>query len=109
MVHFRSAFDAQVTLGRDSGGNESDDFWVAYIQVAYQFDSRGDGDNKRIKSISGLSNAGPDVADDFITPRSVPRGGQASMIFLETATDLDRNKEMLHREPCLTKWDTNSG
>ncbi len=27
------AIDAQLNLGRSSGGNESDDFWVVYVQV----------------------------------------------------------------------------
>ena len=73
---------------RGSSGNESDDFWVAYIAIAYQFDNNEDNDPQGEREVTvGVSDTFG-RADD-LSSGILPRGGNGSIIFLETMKDGD--------------------
>lgn len=87
-------FVDQIDLGRDSGNAESDSFWVAYIQLAYQPKTSNDRDPDTDRGIL------PDETDLGVTPdvlaidviptdcSGVPRGAHGSLLFLEAIRDV---------------------
>lgn len=84
---------AQINAGRGAV-NESDDFWVVYVQLDYQPDVRfdGDPDTELLNAIYGLTYQNPstDVTDSVTGSASVPKGSNASLVFLESTKDVDR-------------------
>jgi len=85
----RGTFENQISLGRNSAPNESDDFWVVYVQIGYQPDSTADGDpDSETMFVGGLTvtDNGNDLTNDVTNP-NVPKGAEASIVFLETMRD----------------------
>jgi len=88
------AFAAQVRDWWDSGGNESDDYWITYVQLGYQPDVGRDYDPDRETSrpLFGATDANPrsDVTDNATGVADVPRGGEHTILYLETIRDYAR-------------------
>jgi hypothetical protein len=78
----------QLNLGIDSLGNESAGFWVAYVQLAYQGDTKYDNDPVGGSADGGVTLA-PDMANRIRSCGDVPIGSNGSLIFLETSMDMD--------------------
>jgi len=76
----------QINLGRSSGANESDNFWVAYVQVAYQPEALTDFDPNTESSTGGYTIVNGDT-DDVSSSAGVPIGGDGSLVFIETMRD----------------------
>lgn len=81
--------DAQLTLGWDSELAESDEFWVVYVQFAYQGAADVDDDPNSESTLAGVSLVF-NATDDVTGAAGVPDGGYGSLLFLETQTDSDR-------------------
>jgi hypothetical protein len=84
---------------RGSKGNESDNFWVAYVVFAYQFANREDNDPQGERTVTGGISDSFGRADDLSA--GVPRGGNGSIIFLETLRDGDADPR--------SKWNPPTG
>lgn len=80
---------AQIALGRNSGGDERDDFWVIYVQVGYQQDPVRDKDPDGEDAVTGVTPAYA-TADSTTNSAGVPRGGDGTIIFQETSRDADQ-------------------
>ena len=79
---------SQINSGRSSGLNESDNFWVVYIQVAYQPDGLEDSDPDTEDSTGGYTP--PYIngkTDDVTSSADVTRGADGSLLFIETVRD----------------------
>jgi hypothetical protein len=88
-----SSFTPQLELGQNSTtpGIESDGFWVVYLQLAYQGGVTEDVDPDNESIIVGITDLDEATAsNDATSEASVPRGGQGSLVFLESARDADR-------------------
>ena len=97
-----AAVQAQLALGQQScrndntagtDCNESDGFWIVYLQMAYQHTTNQDHDPDVEAATSGFTHAFLGLIDDV--PRDcsgVPVGGTGSLIYLETARDHDRSQ-----------------
>lgn len=80
---------AQIDGARDSKNSESDDFWVVYVQLGYQYDidycwdppDATTGAAGGITVLFGITNTAS-------SRESVPRGGNGSIIFLEAIRDV---------------------
>ncbi len=85
--------DKQINLGRNSDPNESDAFWVIYLQIGYQSDVNTDGDpnSEFILPNQAVTGATPSFgsADDIASCAGVPRGGEGSLVYIETSRDVD--------------------
>lgn len=82
---------AQIDLGLESASDERDDFWVVYIQGAYQGASTNDWDpNGEAGSPSGLTRTGVTNND----PNTAPSGGIGTVIFAETIRDKRNSTEV---------------
>lgn len=85
---------AQINLGRNSGSNESDNYWVTYIQLGYQggisVDRDPDVDPGIIDPGTDLGRTPVFGSADTIPGdcTGVPRGGDGSVIYLESVRDL---------------------
>jgi hypothetical protein len=84
----------QLNIGRNSGSAESDNFWISYVQIAYQpgtdTDRDPDTDRKLIPDDTDLGVT-PDVeAIDVVLPNcsNVPRGAVGSFLFQEVIKDI---------------------
>jgi hypothetical protein len=88
--------EAQIDLGINSISSETDsnvrgrdDFWVVYLQIAYQGDSGSDddpaGDSPNIEQGITLSLTNNKLITSQNDP--VPIGGQGSLIYIETLAD----------------------
>ena len=81
----------QYLLGVDSDVNERDDFWVVYIQLAYQGDEKHDNDPAVEKDVPlGVTYANQ-TKDDVKGETQVPTGGHCSLLFLETIKEEQGN------------------
>lgn len=85
--HTTNAVLDQLSLGINSLGNESREFWVVYSQLAYQGDTNDDNDP--VRSANGGVTLNPDMADRIRSCADVPIGSNGSLIFLETSRDFD--------------------
>ncbi len=91
---------AQIGQGQDSGSSESNDFWVSYVQIAYQGDSIKDADPNFALTDDDKDVAGqtPAVTNDSVSNSSqVPLGGQGSLVYIETLSDYFRNRGFSER------------
>jgi hypothetical protein len=78
----------QINLGRTSGTNESDSFWVAYVQIGYQPEAIEDSDPD-VEDATGAytpryTNG---TTDDVTSSAGVTRGADGSLLFIETMRD----------------------
>jgi hypothetical protein len=76
--------DAQINYGQNAVG--SDSFWVCYIQLAYQGDVTEDNDVDEEGATGGITLAFG-LSDNTTSELDVPRGADASLIFLEVMSD----------------------
>lgn len=83
--------DIQVARGRNSGPDESDAFWIVYVQLAYQGGVSIDNDPNS-ESAEGGATVSLGHADSITSVTEVPRGGNGSLIYLETAADDERSE-----------------
>ena len=83
-----AAIENQTNLGRNSGGNESDNFWVVYLQIGYQGDLTQDCDPYTEGSTGGIT-VQYGVVDDVTNSSGVPQGGQGSHVYVEASRDGD--------------------
>jgi len=74
--------DTQIETYRDSKGNESDDFWVSYLQLSYQ--GVADNDPNLTRYSRGLNEFGGTGGVTIHT-------GVGSLLFMETMRDVDAN------------------
>lgn len=76
-----------INNARNSGGNEADDFWVVYLQIAYQGARVMDNDPSSEIARLGVTPIFGD--EDFLvtTPCKVPQGGVGSLVYLEVQKD----------------------
>lgn len=83
-----AAINTQLNRGRNSGANESDNFWVVYLQLGYQGDLAQDIDPATEPATSGATTQIGSV-DDVTSSAGVVTGGQGSLIFVEGSRDGD--------------------
>jgi hypothetical protein len=91
----------QINLGRESDSNEADDFWVVYIQIAYQGSSNRSHDpnfaqNEDDTDVAGQTSVSG-VTNSVTSSAGVPRGGLGSLIYVETLTDYFRYRQVNER------------
>lgn len=88
------AVEDQTRRWKNSGNDERDDFWVAYIQLAYQGKLDNDNDPNSEKARFGVSGFGS-VDDDPPTDPMIPYpdGKDGALLYMETMTDGDRQEE----------------
>ncbi len=80
--------DDPINNARNSGDNEADDFWVVYLQIAYQGARAADNDPVSENPTLGITSRNLGVADFFVTkPCQVPQGAVGSLIYLEAIKD----------------------
>lgn len=83
----------QLSLGRNSGSNEADNFWVAYFQIAYQpeiyFDRDPDTDRDLIAVPSTLGITPASSLIDIVPSNcsNMPIGGHGTFVFQEVIRD----------------------
>lgn len=96
--------DQQINNNRGSNTAESDDFWVIYIQVAYQRSNEADCDPNDEDCAGGFTNGLASQAKDVIRnyENEMPAGSQGSLIFIETMKDFDENHPTETREFRIT-------
>lgn len=83
----------QFNLRRDSRDLEGDDFWVVYVQIAYQGDLAEDIDGDYTPDGYPIGTGGitVDAAKDVVSGElDVPRGGDGSLVFLEVSRDMEK-------------------
>ncbi len=79
-----NAVVSQIESGRNSGPNESDSFWVLYVQVTYQGPQARDCDpNTENATVGQTPSYGS--TNDVTNSAGVPQGGQGSLVALETS------------------------
>lgn len=79
--------DDPINNARNSEGNEADDFWVVYLQIAYQGARLKDNDPSSESATFGVTPS-PGSADFFVTrPCEVPQGGFGALVYLEIQKD----------------------
>ncbi|MFN0139789.1 MAG: cohesin domain-containing protein [Pyrinomonadaceae bacterium] len=80
---------SQIDLERESCSTERDDYWVAYVQGAYQGATGADwdADGEPVSSTGGSPNP---VGDSDNEPNIARQGGLGSLIYLETVRDKTR-------------------
>jgi len=83
-----AAINSQLNLGRNSGSNESDNFWVVYVQIGYQGDLTQDIDPATEPATAGATTQFGSV-DDVTSSAGVVTGGQGSLVFIESSRDGD--------------------
>ncbi|MGH9948282.1 MAG: hypothetical protein ACRD6X_13950 [Pyrinomonadaceae bacterium] len=81
--------DGQIDLGRYTNSGENDDFWVAYIQIAYQHSIQEDCDPNL--TCTGGVTVGSGSVNDVSNESSVPTGSQGSLLYIEVMRDADLN------------------
>jgi hypothetical protein len=83
-----ASVDSQLNLGRNSGGNENDGFWIVYLQIDYQGGLTSDTDPATDSPTGGATTV--IGSTDLVTSAAgVPQGGQGSLIFIEASRDGD--------------------
>jgi hypothetical protein len=82
--------DTQLNLGRSSGSNEGNDFWVVYLQIGYQGDPVEDVDPGTEQANGGITTA-LGTTDDVTSSAGVPQGGEGSLVYVESSRDGDLN------------------
>jgi hypothetical protein len=80
-------------LGRDSGNHERDDYWVVYVQMAYQGHVKQDNDPAKGEGAT-LGVGFCATAHDATSTADVPQGCDVSLVFLETIQDNKRGEDM---------------
>jgi len=83
-----AAINSQLNLGRNSGSNESDNFWVVYVQIGYQGDLPQDIVPATEPATAGATTQFGSV-DDVTSSAGVVTGGQGSLVFIESSRDGD--------------------
>jgi hypothetical protein len=79
---------SQINSGRNSGSIESDNFWVVYVQIAYQPDPTEDSDPGTESAAGGYTPSYTNGTTDEVTSSaSVTRGADGSLLFIETVRD----------------------
>lgn len=100
----------QIEKYRDSKNDEKDDFWVAYLQLAYQGGVLGDNDPGYEEATGGVT---PDADTDDDPPPPpppglpplFPSGGHGALIYMETCRDVDRDfDDSPYPSPYQTIW-----
>ena len=86
-----NSINQQIGQGIESRNNESDDFWVAYIQIAYQGDANRDFDpnfglGPLDQDLAGQTTTDP-LTNSVTNSSQVPVGGNGSLIYIETLRD----------------------
>jgi hypothetical protein len=89
IAHTDRALAAQLAAGRDSTCAESDDYWVAYLQFAYQPGVDYDYDPAAVQTFLGFTPLDPrkDRTDSVTNATNVPRGAEGAFVFVETTVD----------------------
>lgn len=88
-----SSLNRQIGAGRDTAlGVESNDYWVAYLQVTYQGDPTRDYDpnfNDDPNAMADLAGQTTGTFSNIIVTneQGVPAGGEGSLIYIETLRD----------------------
>jgi hypothetical protein len=78
----------QIALGRDSVNDASSSFWISYLQIGYQHVVNMDKDPNSEGGAGGATTSVGSV-DEISGCTNVPRGGAASILFIETMRDSD--------------------
>ncbi|MEJ2647986.1 MAG: right-handed parallel beta-helix repeat-containing protein [Sedimentisphaerales bacterium] len=82
------AIDALIASNRQALG--SDDYWVAYLLIAYQGDIKEDNDpDSERNETSGITRMFGTPINRIKCGGSAPQGGAGSFIFLETIRDIE--------------------
>ena len=79
----------QLNRGRGSGGNDGPDFWVVYLQIAYQGGEKVDNDPKTEDTEGGITTFTGKAVDAVTNDDDVPPGGEGSLVYLEASRDGD--------------------
>lgn len=81
--------DAQVDRGRYLNSGENNEFWVAYVQIAYQPSASRDCDpNAERGCIGGITVGTIFDINDVTNAAGVPSGANGSLIYIETMRDV---------------------
>jgi hypothetical protein len=86
----------QIETYRDSKNDENDDFWIGYLQLAYQGGVPEDDDPNSEKAVGGEMPPGDTANDPPPPPRPgsvpvpFPAGGHGALVYMETCRDVDR-------------------
>lgn len=83
----RDTIKAQIERGRYATSGEDDDFWVVYVQIAYQPTVEEDCDPNRGACTAGISVGSIFDVDNVTNEAQVPTGSQGSLIFIESTRD----------------------
>jgi hypothetical protein len=78
----------QIEQGRNSNSAENDNFWVVYVQIAYQPNVDRDCDANEEQCTAGITPTTITV-NSVLNESEVPIGGPGSLIFIETMRDGD--------------------
>jgi hypothetical protein len=84
-----NAIENQVTLGRNSDSSESDEFWVVYVQIAYQGGVERDCDDNNERCLGGVTPNSIFIVNDVTQESQVPDGSQGSLAFIEVMKDFN--------------------
>lgn len=91
----RIAFENQVNLGKNSLA-ASDDYWVMYLQIAYQEDIVEDGDPDNENTLVGVGYGDDSAIDELLRdtngyPINSPTGSESRIIFVEALSDINNS------------------
>lgn len=95
-----AAIREQLLKGQNSLGDEAEDFWIVYLQIAYQGDERKDRDP--VESVTGGVSVGREpgkvVANGVATKYTdILPGAMGSLVFIETDRDADTSPTFDYR------------
>lgn len=88
VANVAGSINNQLSLGRNSAGNERDDFWVVYLQIGYQGDETQDIDSSTEPAAGGATTYFA-AADTVTSSAGMPQGGEGSLVFIEGSRDGD--------------------
>lgn len=79
--------DGQIYTGWNSFNDESDDFWMVYLQAAYQHDTPRDNDPNSESAVGGVTPTYAGLIDSVINSSQVPLGADGTLMFMEVVRD----------------------
>lgn len=106
-IDFGDSWDTQVLSKIGSAGSESDDYWIVYLQLAYQDDVSNDADPNWEGGRGGVTNHGGQSSlftTDRVTGPNVPLGAQGSVVFMETCMEREKYFLSLPDPPATPDW-----
>lgn len=97
-----SQIDEQINLGRNLNSGENDEFWVAYVQIAYQYALDRDCDPNESPCSSGVTTGSIYDVNDVANESQVPTGATGSLAFIEMMRDGNTLANELRLRTCTT-------